>query len=280
MNVPTSTLRDDMTVHLYALCWNDEKMLPFFFRHYDPFVDSYFIYDDGSTDNSLNILRRHPRVDVRSFARRYPDSFALSEQALSNEVWKQSRQQADWVIVTDLDEHLFHPGMPEYLKRCGHEGITMIPALGFQMIGDRFPENGETLWSSHTVGAPWAQMMKLSIFNPDRLAEVHFSLGRHTADPVGETVVPPIDEVLLFHYKYLGFEQTHLRHQQLRAGLGERDLRDGWGHKYCWSTEELAADWRDTAALAFDTRNTWADAAAHFPIRPWWDKYRERAAAG
>jgi hypothetical protein len=148
------------------------------------------------------------------------------------------------------------------------------------MIGDRFPENGETLWSSHTVGAPWAQMMKLSIFNPDRLAEVHFSLGRHTADPVGETVVPPIDEVLLFHYKYLGFEQTHLRHQQLRAGLGERDLRDGWGHKYCWSTEELAADWRDTAALAFDTRNTWADAAAHFPIRPWWDKYRERAAAG
>ena len=275
-----STLRDDMTVHLYALCWNDEKMLPFFFRHYDPFVDSYFIYDDGSTDNSLNILRRHPRVDVRSFARRYPDSFALSEQALSNEVWKQSRQQADWVIVTDLDEHLFHLGMPEYLKRCGREGITMIPALGFQMIGDRFPENGETLWSSHTVGAPWAQMMKLSIFNPDRLAEVHFSLGRHTADPVGETVVPPIDEVLLFHYKYLGFEQTHLRHQQLRAGLGERDLRDGWGHKYCWSTEELAADWRDTAALAFDTRNTWADAAAHFPIRPWWDKYRERAAAG
>jgi hypothetical protein len=66
-------------------------------------------------------------------------------------------------------------------------------------------------------------MMKLSIFNPNRLAEVHFSLGRHTADPVGETVVPPLDEVLLFHYRYLGFEQTHLRHQQLRAGLGERD---------------------------------------------------------
>ena len=28
-------------------------MLAFFFRHYDPWVDRYVIYDDGSTDGSL-----------------------------------------------------------------------------------------------------------------------------------------------------------------------------------------------------------------------------------
>src|SRR5690242_2946962 len=47
-------------VHLYALCWNDAYMLPYFFRHYDSFVDRYIIFDDGSTDRSLDILRRHP----------------------------------------------------------------------------------------------------------------------------------------------------------------------------------------------------------------------------
>ena len=28
-----------MIVHLYTLCWNEAEMLPYFFRHYDPWVD-------------------------------------------------------------------------------------------------------------------------------------------------------------------------------------------------------------------------------------------------
>ena len=107
-------------------------MLPFFFRHYDPIVDEYFIYDDGSTDSSLSMLQSHPRVNVRRFERSAADSFVLSEQSFSNECWKESREHADWVIVTDMDEHLFHPEGREYFARSRREGVTMIPALGFQ----------------------------------------------------------------------------------------------------------------------------------------------------
>src|SRR5690348_230198 len=123
-----------MRVHLYAQCWNEEFMLPFFFRHYDGFVDRYVIYDDGSTDQTLSILAKHPRVEVRRFVRAYAESFALSEQALSNECWKESLGEADWVIVTDIDEHLYHPAMWQYLEQASAAGLTLIPALGFQMI--------------------------------------------------------------------------------------------------------------------------------------------------
>ena len=51
-----------MIVHLYAQCWNDEWILPFFFRHYDGLVERYVIYDDGSTDGTLALLRAHPKV--------------------------------------------------------------------------------------------------------------------------------------------------------------------------------------------------------------------------
>jgi hypothetical protein len=27
-----------LTVHLYATCWNEERMLPYFFRHHDVLV--------------------------------------------------------------------------------------------------------------------------------------------------------------------------------------------------------------------------------------------------
>src|SRR5258708_30639021 len=93
-------------VHLYAQCWNDAFMLPYFFRHYDGFVDRYVIFDDGSTDRSLAILRQHPRVELRRFIPSPPLSFVLSEQALSNACWQGSRDSADWVIIPDIDEPL------------------------------------------------------------------------------------------------------------------------------------------------------------------------------
>ena len=73
-----------MQVDLYALCWNDADMLPFFFRHYDPLVSRYFIFDDHSSDGSLDLMRAHPNVEVESFVRSDPASFTLSELSMSN----------------------------------------------------------------------------------------------------------------------------------------------------------------------------------------------------
>jgi hypothetical protein len=263
-----------MIVHLFAQCWNDEWMLPFFFRHYDSWVDHYFIYDDRSTDGSLSLLKDHRNVTISPFERTTGESFVLSEQALSNECWKQSRGKADWVIVTDIDEHLFHPDGRDYLARCRSEHITLIPALGYQMISENPPTPEQTLCRTYTVGAPWVQMMKPSIFNPEAVTDMNFSHGRHTASPTGRIKIPQSDEMLLFHYKYMGLEHTHLRHQQLRTGLGQQDLQQGWGHKYLWSIEELRTDWKKVADVAIDTAAICHEAAKHYPIRPWWEKYR------
>ena len=265
-----------MVVHLFAQCWNDERMLPFFFRHYDGLVDRYFIYDDGSTDDSWAILQSHPKVEARRFVRSVPDSFALSEQALSNYCWKASAGVADWVIVTDLDEHLCHPAWPAYLSRCTHDGVTAIPALGFQMLSERAPTSGEQLSVAHPFGAPWEPMMKLSIFDPAAITDINFTPGRHMADPQGRVRVPPVDEMMLLHYKYLGLEETQRRHQQLRTGLGTVDIERGFGHKYSWSLEDLREDWDRTAGRAVDVRTLRSDLAARHPIRPWWQKYREQ----
>src|SRR5262249_51259652 len=115
-------------------------MLGFMFRHYDDLVQRYVVYDDGSTDGSLDLLRAHPKVEIRDPSPyRIPGSYVLSGLSLLEQCWKEPREQADWVIVGDIDEHLFHPRLAHYLKASKRAGVTIIPALGYQMVSDAFP---------------------------------------------------------------------------------------------------------------------------------------------
>jgi signal transduction histidine kinase len=264
-----------MEIHLYALCWNDADMLPFFFRHYDPLVSRYFIFDDYSRDGSLDLLHRHPNVEVQPFVRSDPDSFTLSELSVSDECWKRSRGCADWVIVIDIDEHLFHPDLPALLRRYKALGITIVPALGYQMISEEFPRSDELLCETRTQGAPWDIYSKLTFFDPAAITETNYGAGRHGASPTGRVIAPARDELLLLHYKFLGFERTHLRHQWLHSGLRSKDIENGWGYQYGWSEEEFRHTWREFAGNAIDVRT---DAAiANYPGPPWWDPFRSLA---
>jgi len=250
-------------------------MLPFFFRHYDPLVSQYFIFDDHSSDGSLDLIRTHPNVEVEPFVRSDLDSFTLSELSISNECWKRSRGSADWVIVIDIDEHLFHPNITALLMRYKALGISIVPALGYQMISEEFPRPGAMLCEAHTCGAPWDIYSKLTLFDPSAITEIEYGVGRHHASPRGCVTAPARDELLLLHYKFLGFARTHARHQQQRSGLRCKDLESGWGYQYCWSEEELRNAWREFARNAIDVRT---DAAvANYPIPRWWDPLRSVA---
>ena len=244
-----------MCVHLYTISWNEADIIPFFFRHYDPFVDRYVIYDDGSVDGTLDLLAQHPNVEIRQFERVNRDSFVLSHQLLQNEVWKESRGSANWVIITAIDEHLTlrRCGMREYLDECKASGITLIPAIGYQMVSDEFPTADELLSETRVMGAPTHYMNKLSIFNPDAISHPGFTVGRHQAKPEGSLGYPSRDELLLLHYKQLNFERTMERQMELAARLGAIDNENGWGAHYSWESERLKKAWAGTHANAVNT---------------------------
>ena len=69
-----------MTIHLYTITWNEMAMLAFFFRHYESWVDRFFIYDDGSTDGTLDYLRGKPNVELLSFDGPPPTPFPPPSQ--------------------------------------------------------------------------------------------------------------------------------------------------------------------------------------------------------
>ena len=222
-------------------------MLPFFFQHYDGFVDHYFVFDNGSTDGSLSLLKNHGRVEISHFETP-GDSFVEEERRLSNAMWRNSN--ADWVIVTDIDEHIYHPDLRGYLKKCTEDGITVIESGGFEMVAESFPAGKEPLVEQVTTGTRSFAHNRLCIFNPKAIKETNFNAGRHHAEPTGRVKWPEIGEVLLLHYKQLGSDYLVARSAELRTGLRPGDLANKWGVQYTWSAEEIITFWRRIMALA------------------------------
>lgn len=255
-------------IWLYTMSWNEERMLPFFFRHYDRWIDRYIVYDDASTDHTLAMLAAHPMVEVRRFTRLMPQSFVWSATGLQNTVWKEARNQADWVVITPVDEHLYHRDILAYLADCRRAGVSAIPALGFQMVTDRFPDSMEWLAEERRMGAPFPLMNKLSIFDPNQIEATNFALGRHSAEPTGTVVYPEADELVNLHYKYLGLDYVRSRHSLLLSGLGDVDKAGGLGSEYRLATERLAAELRRLAAQAIDYRDPTVGFTTH--VQRWW----------
>ncbi|WP_238298313.1 glycosyltransferase, partial [Methylobacterium soli] len=268
-------------VHLYTVCWDEADMLGFFFRHYDSWVDRYVIYDDGSTDGSRDLLAAHPKVELRRFARVETESFVLSHKALQDEAWKESRGRADWVVITAIDEHLALRGraMAAYLAEQAERGVTLIPALGFDMNHPVMPDDRGLLVERVTRGRPRVAFNKLSLFKPEALRESGFSAGRHAAEPAGRLCLPARDAVMLHHFKHLGFARNAAREAAQAERLGAVDRRHGYGQHYLWGAERLRTFWDEMERESRDLSAAGFDPAGQAARPLWWEARPDMARA-
>jgi hypothetical protein len=207
-----------MTIHLYALCWNERRILPQFFAHYDQFVDEYVIFDDSSDDGSTELLDAHPKVQWAPYSVE-GDSFLLHATTLYNEMWKQSRGRADWVIICNIDEMIVHPDLVGVLEKHRQSGITIERCVGYEMVSLRLPHSRGSLAESIRRGAPSEQLSKPCVFRPDEIEEINFTPGRHLAEPSGNVVWSDPSPIELRHFKYLGYWHLRRRIHELRASL-------------------------------------------------------------
>jgi hypothetical protein len=225
-------------------------MLPHFFKHYDSLVDRFYIFDNGSTDGSLEMLAGDERIQVAPFETEF-DSFVDTELHLSEEIWKASRGVAQWVIVIDIDEHLYHEDLQAYLRLCTERDVTAIQAVGYEMVSETFPDTSSRLCDVVTRGVRMPQWHdKLCVFDPSAVVRTNFTHGRHCASPEGRVRWPTRHEVLLLHYKRLGLEYEIARSAELRTGLRSRDVERRLGVKYLKPPTEIAERTRQLAMLA------------------------------
>lgn len=233
-----------MKIRVYTVCWNEALMLPHFLRHYR-FAEEIVVYDHGSTDNSAAIVRSFPNTTLRRL--HCPDEIHESYLLhVKNHAYRECRGQADFVVVVDVDEFLYHPAIDDVLARYKAEGVTVPKVKGYNMVSDRFPRLNEEFLQivrrgvadDTTVEDYINAYGKRCVFDPS--VEINFQPGCHECDPRGGVRESASAEIMLLHCKFMGLEYTLKRHGEYRRRLSEEMIRKGWWYQYTWPDGRVA----------------------------------------
>lgn len=195
----------DVRICVYTFCYNEEKILPFFLRHYLSFCDEVVVYDNGSTDNSAKIINsfKNTRIVKYNPGELRDDLHVV----MKNNIWKEARGRFDFVIVVDADEFIYYPDMKKLLAYCKKNGKTVLHQKGYEMVGESDPGSEGMLNDRIKKGVYNRLYDKKVVFDPNKIREMNYTPGAHKAVPRGRVRYFRSPDLKLLHYKFLSKER-------------------------------------------------------------------------
>lgn len=219
-----------MIIHAHILAFNEEKILPFTLDYYSKICEKIYIYDNMSTDGSDVIYAKYPKVEVI----KWDSNGEINEMNYVNiksNGYKQFSRNADWVIVCDCDEFLYHPKLMDKLTYYKENGITVPRVNGHDMVSETFPlYDGELITTKVKTGSEvYPPFCKNIIFNPK--LDVQYGIGGHSfsCNNANYSVSP---ELKLLHYKFLGIDYVENIYKSRVERLSEFNKQNKFGEHY------------------------------------------------
>lgn len=247
-----------MKIWAYCLVWNEEMMLDYYLRHYSQFCDKIIFYDNESTDRSREIIESYANTEIRT----YKTNGKLSDQAykdLKTSSIQDSRGNADYVIISDCDEFIYHPNIRKFLSDTLNKYSVYYPA-GFQMASQTFPTTKGQIYYEVDRGEPSPWYSKPMLINPNLVGDLSYVDGCHefetTEGLINAPIYHPVPEKIrpegeykghrwgkwqmmydilhmfndqplkMLHYKFLGADFVNNRYQQYVDRLSDYNLKN------------------------------------------------------
>jgi len=228
-----------MKIHAHIITWNEAVMLPFTLKHYLEFCDKIFIWDNGSDDATFKIIAKH-NTDGKIIIHKFDTGGNFDDMTnihIKNNCWKHSKGEADFVIVVDCDELVYHPNIKGFLS--DHPDCTFFTPQWFEMVGTSIPRGNGKITEMINMGVMNAHS-KMLMFRPDAVDSVNWSVGAHTFQPIADSHTVCTDqEFKTLHYKYLSADYVIARYAATSARFSKTNRIAGFGRHHCASPEEI-----------------------------------------
>jgi hypothetical protein len=227
-----------MNIEIYALCHQEAPMIPYFMRHYKQY-GQVFLFEGHSTDGSAALARSLGAIVIPIDTGNEIRDDIFTD--IKNNCWKDSR--ADWVIICDTDEFVYHPILTEYLKTLND---TVIAPESYEMFSDTFPITSGQIYSEVNMGFRYdaGTNCKLCLFRPQALTDINYEPGSHKAHPVGNVRINYNSGVVSMHMRHLSVEYVVNRNLYYRQRRSSINKTHGWGF-HVEATRAEVQEWFD-----------------------------------
>lgn len=237
-----------MICEAFIIAWNEQDSIHLTIQHLKTFCDKITVYDNFSTDDTPEIC-----ASMGCAVSQFGTPGELNDvhyTNLKNSCWKGSG--ADWVLVCDMDEILYHSDLKFILKQDKLYGSTIFKTRGFNMISNEMPL---TSWLDIQTGVPDKSYSKLVIFDPKAITDINYIHGCHEAKPAGRLTWGSV-ELPLLHYRCVGgVERLINRHKLYAPRLSDVNRRWKMGNYEYALDEKLCQEKRvEFAALLENSR--------------------------
>jgi len=246
---------------LITLCKNEMDILPFVRQYWERIGCDVVVYDNGSTDGSLEYLSKLPYVTVRHFDSEGHND--VIQKQVKEQAYQEHKDQYDFIIISDMDEvfYFYDFNALQAQMIAGGYNILMTPIYALCEAGKPIYDDSKLLHQichkfykqrmNHMNG--FDKYSKLSIFNTKVTDKITMSVGQHYVYTSPQMMILLDKQSFCLHINR-GFGADYyakVRHQ-MGKNLSKTNLMGGMGVEYLNSVEKLKEDYLNNQKNSFD----------------------------
>ncbi|MBZ3800643.1 glycosyltransferase family 2 protein [Leclercia adecarboxylata] len=203
-------------VHAYIISFNEQRIIKHTLDFYNSFCSKIFLFDNGSTDNTLSIAKQFDKVKIIHFdtSGKMDDKMHIhiktsAYKEYSREGGKYTDEIADWIICVDADEFIYHPNILDVLKEYQNDKITVPQITGFNIVGKNDLDQNIPIIRQYNLAVREPIFDKRALFKCD--FNMSYDLGCHPSGPGFSYMKGTFNyktsnkyKIALLHYKHIG----------------------------------------------------------------------------
>lgn len=191
--------RKMIEINVFLLCYNESPLLPHTINHYKKYMPSckITIYDNESTDNSVNIAKSMGCKVVSWSSNNIQNEYNQTD--IKNNCWKCS---SGWIIMADMDEFLCIT--EDELYEEAKQGTTILTIKGIDMIGESKTLDLSDIDLQQIIKYVDNELESKNIcFLQNSIEEMNYDNGAHNCSPCGNIKYSK-KQYINKHMNYLG----------------------------------------------------------------------------
>lgn len=236
-------------------------ILPFIRKYWERISADVIVYDNGSTDGSLEYLSSIPYVTIRHF-----DSDGHNDiihKNVKEQAYLEYKNDYDIIIITDMDEVFFFDDFKAVSEAFIDGGYNILMTPIISLCEDFKPPYSEDKYLHQLCHKFYRQRMnhmkgfddfsKLSIFNTKVTDRVNMSVGQHYVKTSPDMKIMLSNNGFNLHVdKGFGLDYKYKVRQRMYANLSDTNKRYGMAIEYADSYEKLEREYKNNQKNSFD----------------------------